>query len=162
MRRVFVVRWLTSVIGVCLLLWTNSTVVQADGLPFSTLKVSTINGETHTFKVEVAASAPTRGTGLMNRRSLAEGTGMIFIFPKPKQVMMWMKDTLVPLDMLFIDASGHVINIAENARPMDETNIPSKGLAAYVLELSGGSAKRLHLAPGDKVGGPALNFKARD
>ncbi|HWU62812.1 MAG TPA: DUF192 domain-containing protein [Ensifer sp.] len=134
----------------------------ADSLPTSTLTITGHTGKGHEFKVEVAASAPTRAAGLMNRKSLAEGRGMIFIFPQPKQVMMWMKDTLIPLDMLFIDTSGKVFNIAENAKPMDETIIPSRGLAAYVLELAGGEAKRLHLAAGDKVSGAALGFTAKN
>ncbi|MCD2175984.1 DUF192 domain-containing protein [Rhizobium sp. C4] len=134
----------------------------AEGLPVSALKITGSNGKSHEFKVEVAASAPTRATGLMNRKSLAAGEGMIFIFPQPKDVMMWMKDTLIPLDMLFIDTSGKVINIAENTKPMDETIIPSRGLSAYVLELAGGEARRLHLAAGDKLSGAALAFKAKD
>lgn len=134
----------------------------AEGMAVSTLKITGPDGKTHEFKVEVAASAPSRATGLMNRKKLAAGRGMIFVFPQPKEVIMWMKDTLIPLDMLFIDAQGKVFNIAENAKPMDETIIPSRGLSAYVLELAGGEATRLDLAPGDKVSGPALDFKARN
>ena len=131
----------------------------AEDLPVSLLKITGHDGKSHDFTVEVAASAPMRATGLMDRKSLAEGKGMIFIFPQPKNVMMWMKDTLIPLDMFFIDSEGKIFNIAENAKPMDETIIPSRGVAAYVLELAGGEAKRLKLSPGDKVSGEALAFK---
>ncbi|MET3612560.1 uncharacterized membrane protein (UPF0127 family) [Rhizobium aquaticum] len=134
----------------------------AEDLPVSVLKITGHDGKLHDFKVEVAASAQTRATGLMNRTSLAEGKGMIFIFPQPKTVMMWMKDTLIPLDMFFIDSEGKIFNIAENAKPMDETIIPSRGLAAYVLELAGGEAQRLKLSPGDKVSGASLAFKAKN
>ncbi len=153
---------LASALGALLLFVLATTAAFADGLPVSTLKIIGPGGKTLDFKVEVAATAKTRATGLMNRSSLAAGTGMIFIFPQPRDVMMWMKDTLIPLDMLFIDAGGKVINIAENAKPMDETIIPSRGLTAYVLELSGGEAARLHLSAGHAVTGPALDFKARD
>ena len=98
----------------------------------------------------------------MNRSVVPEGAGMLFVFPKPKPVMMWMKDTLVSLDMLFIDKRGRVIGIAENTTPMDETIIASPGDAAYVLELAGGEAHRLGLAKGDQASGPALAFKASD
>ncbi|SOC85520.1 hypothetical protein SAMN05421890_4021 [Ensifer adhaerens] len=149
-------------LGALLLFVLVALPAAADGLPVSWLRITTPDGRGHDFKVEVAASAPSRATGLMNRKSLGEGRGMIFIFPQPKDVMMWMKDTLIPLDMLFIDTDGKVINIAENAKPMDETIIPSRGLAAYVLELAGGEARRLNLAAGDKVSGAALAFKATD
>lgn len=134
----------------------------AEGLPVSSLRIAARDGRLRDFQVEVAASAPSRATGLMNRKAMPQGKGMLFIFPRPKEVMMWMKDTLIPLDMLFIDTDGRVINIAENAKPMDETIIPSRGISAYVLELAGGEARRLHLSPGDKVSGPALEFKAHD
>ncbi len=153
---------LASALGALFLVGWLALPVAAQGLPVSTLVIAAQDGKAHEFEVEVAASEQSRATGLMNRKSLAEGKGMIFVFPQPKEVMMWMKDTLIPLDMLFIDTSGKVINIAENARPMDETIIPSRGVSAYVVELAGGEASRLHLAAGDKVSGPALGFKARD
>ena len=162
MRLASVIQRFAGALCALLLFVALSFPAAAEGLSVSTLKITGDDGKAHDFKVEVAASAPTRATGLMNRKSLAAGKGMIFVFPQPKEVMMWMKDTLIPLDMLFIDTSGKVINIAENAKPMDETIIPSRGLSAYVLELAGGEAKRLHLVPGDKVSGPALAFKAKN
>lgn len=162
MRTASVLHGLAGALGALLLFAALSLPVSAEDLPVSALKITGGDGKAHDFKVEVAASAPTRAIGLMNRKSLAGGKGMIFIFPQPKEVMMWMKDTLIPLDMLFIDTSGKIFNIAENAKPMDETIIPSRGLAAFVLELAGGEAKRLHLVPGDKVSGAALGFKAKN
>jgi len=161
MRLASLIHRLAGVLGALLLFVSLSFPAAADGLAVSTLKITGRDGKVNDFKVEVAASAPTRATGLMNRKSLAAGRGMIFVFREPKEVMMWMKDTLIPLDMLFIDTAGEIMNIAENAKPMDETIIPSRGLSAYVLELAGGEAKRLHIAPGDKVSGPALTFKAK-
>lgn len=155
-------RRIAGALGALLLFTFTILPAAAQGLPVSTLSITAHDGKVHEFRVEVAASAPTRATGLMNRTSLGQGRGMIFIFPKPKEVSMWMKDTLLPLDMIFIDASGKIINIAQNARPMDETIIPSGGLSAYVLELAGGEAKRLHLAAGDRVSGQALSYKAEN
>lgn len=162
MRIVSLIHRVAGALGALLLFVVLALPAAAEDLPVSALKITGHDGKAHDFKVEVAASAQTRATGLMNRKSLAGGRGMIFVFPQPKEVMMWMKDTLIPLDMLFIDTQGKVFNIAENAKPMDETIIPSRGLAAYVLELAGGEAKRLHLSPGDKVSGAALGFKAKN
>lgn len=134
----------------------------AAGLATSSLTITAQSGGERRFTVEVAADEATRETGLMNRRVVPEGEGMLFVFPKPKPVMMWMKDTLVSLDMLFIDKRGRVIGIAENTTPMDETIIASPGDAGYVLELAGGEAHRLGLAKGDQASGPALAFKAAD
>jgi uncharacterized protein len=131
-------------------------------LPVSALTVLKHDASSVEFTVEVAANAADRETGLMNRTALADDHGMIFVFPRPKPVMMWMKDTLIPLDMLFIDDKGVIVNIAVNANPMDETIINSRGSVAYVLELAGGGAKRFGLADGDKVIGKALGFTARD
>ena len=157
-----IVRRIAAAVCALFLLALASFPAFAENLPVSSLKITGHDGKVHDFKVEVAASAPERATGLMNRTSLAAGEGMIFVFPQPKTVMMWMKDTLIPLDMFFIDSDGKVFNIAENAKPMDETIIPSRGVAAYVLELAGGEAKRLKLAVGDKVTGAALAFKAKN
>lgn len=157
-----IVRRIAGAVFALLFLAFFSFPALAVDLPVSSLKITGRDGKVHDFRVEVAASAPERATGLMNRKSLAAGKGMIFIFPQPKTVMMWMKDTLIPLDMLFIDSDGRIFNIAENAKPMDETIIPSRGVAARVLELAGGEAKRLNIAPGDKVSGAALAFKAQN
>jgi uncharacterized membrane protein (UPF0127 family) len=145
-----------------LFLVLSSGVADAGALPVSSLTVTGAGGRSTTFSVEVAASSKTRETGLMHRTSLPDGAGMIFIFPTVRSVMMWMKDTLLPLDMLFIDTRGHIVNIAENTKPMDETIIGSRGAVAYVLEIAGGASKRLGIVTGDTVSGPALAFKARD
>lgn len=132
----------------------------ADPPPISTLTIKGKDGTSHVFSVEVAADAASRETGLMNRKELDEMKGMLFIFPRPRPVMMWMKDTLIPLDMLFIDGRGNVTRIFQNAKPMDESIISSRGVVAYVLELAGGSAAKLGLSEGDKVSGPALGYSA--
>lgn len=105
----------------------------------------------YAFAVEVAAGAAQRSRGLMCRFGLPPMTGMLFDFGEERAVAMWMKNTLIPLDMLFIRADGTVRHIARNARPYSLTPIPSTGPVRFVLELAGGTATRLGFAPGDVV-----------
>lgn len=87
----------------------------------------------------------------MGRTALAPGSGMLFLYDSPRGVAFWMHDTLIPLDMVFIDAAGRIARIHADARPLDETPIPSGGPVRYVLEIGGGQAARLGLAPGQAV-----------
>ena len=103
------------------------------------------------FSVELALSEAQRVQGLQGRRRLAAGTGMLFDFQGTGPVMMWMKDTFVPLDMLFIDSRGRIVNIAEHTVPLSLTAIRSAGPVRAVLELNAGTAARLGIRPGDRV-----------
>ncbi|HWA64038.1 MAG TPA: DUF192 domain-containing protein [Caulobacteraceae bacterium] len=114
------------------------------------LDIVTARGVQH-FRVEMADTDDSRETGLMCRTSVPANGGMLFDFGTPQPVSFWMKNTLVPLDMLFIGADGRIINIARNTRPLDETPAPSGGPALAVLELRGGRAAELGIAPGDLV-----------
>ena len=87
----------------------------------------------------------------MLRRSLAPDRGMIFPLPQAERATFWMKDTLIPLDLIFIRADGSIANIAANARPLDESLIPSEGMVTEVLELPGGRAAALGIQAGDRV-----------
>src|SRR5262249_16781860 len=89
--------------------------------------------------------------GLMFRRSMAADAGMLFVFPASEIQTFWMKNTLIPLDMVFIAADGHIVDIHERAVPMSETNISSKAPGRAVLELNGGTAARLGIKPGAVV-----------
>jgi uncharacterized membrane protein (UPF0127 family) len=111
---------------------------------------------THRFTVEVARSDSEQAQGLMNRASLAPDRGMLFPFPQPKFASFWMRDTLIPLDMIFIRADGSVDRIAENAVPQDETPVASGGEVSAVLELAGGTAARLGIDESATVRWPAL------
>ncbi|MFD2174105.1 DUF192 domain-containing protein [Rhodobacter lacus] len=102
-------------------------------------------------RVEIADDAQERAQGLMGRTALPPGTGMLFVYDQAQVVAFWMHDTLIPLDMIFIDASGRIARINAHARPLDETPIPSGGPVQYVLELGGGQAAALGLAPGFAV-----------
>ena len=105
----------------------------------------------HHFKVEVADTFSTRERGLMYRKSLAADRGMLFDFKQAQPVSFWMKNTLIPLDMVFIGADGRIVSIARNATPMSETPIASAGPVLDVLELRGGRAAEIEAAPGDRV-----------
>lgn len=121
---------------------------RAEGL--ETLRIVTASG-THTFQVEIAADAATRELGLMNRRFMPSGQGMLFEFDRDGPVSFWMKNTYIPLDMIFISRSGIVTKIVANAEPLSERVIPSGPPCAAVLELNGGMAAAIGLAPGDEV-----------
>lgn len=106
---------------------------------------------THGFEVAVAADAATKQKGLMFITHLPAGQGMLFVWDAPTGIDMWMKNTLVPLDMIFIDASGHIIHIAQSTEPQSERVISSPSPAAAVLEISGGLSETLGIKAGDKV-----------
>ena len=105
------------------------------------------------FTVEVARSLAEQQTGLMFRRSLAADRGMIFPYDPPQNVAFWMRNTLIPLDMVFIRADGTIARIA-NARALDETPVPAGEPVAAVLELRGGRASELGIREGDRVEWP--------
>lgn len=114
-----------------------------------TLVLKTDSGE-HRFHVELADTNEERALGLMYRRSLPEDGGMLFLYDRPRPATMWMKNTLIPLDMVFIRADGTIARIT-TARPLDETPVPSGEPIAAVLEIAGGRSTLLGVAEGDKV-----------
>ncbi len=115
------------------------------------IAIETAAGPVQYFEVEVAATPRARSRGLMYRRALAPRAGMLFDFERPQPVAMWMLNTFIPLDMLFIRADGSIESIAADARPRSVEPIASRGDVLAVLELPGGTAARLDLRPGDRV-----------
>ena len=107
----------------------------------------------HPFSVELATNDAERERGLMFRKELPEGRGMLFDFEREAPVAFWMHNTYIPLDMIFIRADGSILRIAENAEPLSDRLIPSGGPVRAVLEVIGGTARKLGIAPGDKVAG---------
>ena len=105
----------------------------------------------HAIRVEVARTAEERSIGLMHRIELAPDRGMLFDFGATRPVTMWMKNTLIPLDMFFADQSGLIVTIAERTTPLSEKRIRSGQPVRFVLEMIGGSAQRLGIAPGDRL-----------
>lgn len=109
------------------------------------------------FSVEIADSEAERSKGLMFREHMAASAGMLFVYEQPKHAYFWMKDTLLPLDMVFADASGLVTAVHSNAVPLDETPIDGGAEVAVVLEINAGLAKRMGIAPGSVLRSAALN-----
>ena len=103
------------------------------------------------LKLEQANTPLARNLGLMWRRYLPENGGMLFTFNQEAQQSFWMKNTLIPLDIIFLNSSYQVVKIHKNARPHDITSIPSEKPSQYVIELAGGSAEKLGLMEGDQV-----------
>ena len=114
------------------------------------LEIVTASGS-HQFSVEVMRDDSQRARGLMYRRSMPQDRGMLFDFKREEPVSMWMKNTYLSLDMVFVDRSGRVINVAENTEPLSERIIPSGAPAYAVLELNAGSARRIGLKAGDRL-----------
>jgi uncharacterized protein len=111
----------------------------------------------HVFAVEVVANDADRAKGLMFRKELPEGQGMLFDFQRDQEIAMWMKNTYIPLDMIFIAADGRIHRIAENTEPLSERIIPSGGPVRGVLEVIGGTARKLGIAVGDRVAHPMFS-----
>ncbi len=121
--------------------------------PLEALTIGTQTGD-HAFSVEIAATPATRERGLMDRRFMPMDRGMLFEFERDGPVAFWMKNTYIPLDMVFIARNGAVTRIVDRAEPLSETAIPSGGPCAAVLELNGGVAAEIGLRTGDMVRHP--------
>jgi hypothetical protein len=105
----------------------------------------------HRFNVELAETPAQLEQGLMFRRELAPDAGMLFDFKEPTMATMWMRNTLIPLDMLFVDEQGRIVNIHERAVPQSDAIIAAAAPVRVVIELNGGTAARLGIKPGDRV-----------
>jgi uncharacterized protein len=139
------------VLAVLLVVVANTAAyAQLETFPKTELTIVSASGR-HKFNVEVAKTPGQMEQGLMFRRSLAADAGMIFDYGAPSMAAMWMKNTLIPLDMLFVDARGRVINIHERAIPGSLDPIGAAAPARAVIELNGGTAARLGIKPGDQV-----------
>ena len=111
-------------------------------------------GKRHAFIVEVARTPEEQTQGLMHRQSLAPDRGMIFPYDPPQPASFWMKNTLIPLDMIFVRADGTIGSIAANTVPMSLEPVPSGEPVAAVLEIAGGRSAELGISAGDKVSWP--------
>lgn len=108
------------------------------------------------FTVEVADDPAERAVGLMNRESMASSGGMLFVYEQPQRAQFWMRNTLIPLDMIFADRTGLVTRVHENAIPLDETSIDGGLDVKFVLEINGGLARAMGIAPGAALRHPAV------
>lgn len=128
----------------------QTTAAPAGSASNATVAVDT-GGHKITFRVELALTPDQQHRGLMYRQSLAPDAGMLFVFDQQAVQSFWMKNTLIPLDMLFVDQRGRIINIHERAVPGSLEPIAAAAPARAVIELNGGTAARLGIKPGDRV-----------
>ena len=131
---------------------TAATANFAQAAELQTLEIASKSG-VHAFQVEMAITPEEKEHGLMFRRELPEGQGMLFDFQFDQPVAFWMKNTYIPLDMIFIRGDGRILSIAENTEPLSDRLVPSGGAVRAVLEVIAGTAVKLGIAPGDQVAG---------
>jgi len=143
-------RWAAIGLGILLSLAVFGGRAGAEERTFSPLVVDTAGGAKQ-FRVEIADTRKARQRGLMYRRSLADESGMLFNFRRDEVISMWMKNTLIPLDMIFIDRQGRIVRVHARAIPGSLAGITSGKPARAVLELAGGSAARFGIKAGDVV-----------
>jgi len=115
------------------------------------LAIETADGARHVFQVELADEPEERQSGLMFRQEMARDHGMLFDFGRARKITMWMRNTPLPLDMIFADSDGRIVHIHENAVPYSEATISSRRRAKYTLEVNAGVARDLGLTPGDRL-----------
>ncbi|TNB46543.1 DUF192 domain-containing protein [Martelella lutilitoris] len=152
-------RALAALVGLFALLASGMVLAQSAAVrfPVSQLTLHTKTGD-YPIVVEVAKDPLQRQRGLMFRTELARDHGMIFDLGVDRPASMWMANTLIPLDMVFISADGRVSGFHENAVPESKAIITSDEPVRYVLEIGGGEAATYGLRPGDRVSGPALSY----
>ena len=143
-RRIFIS--VSAFLGFSTLSWSQGLLT----FEKSKLKIRTLKGE-NSFEVELAVTERQHSQGLMYRRSMAANAGMLFDYGSMRHIRMWMKNTYLPLDMIFIDSKGKIINIVERTIPHSLSVISSRGRVRAVLELNSGTASRLGIIEGDRV-----------
>ena len=139
-----------------LLIWLASALMALADCREDTVHLRGAWGEAR-FGVEIADTPETRARGLMHRESLPRSAGMLFIFDRPERAVFWMENTLIPLDMLFIDAAGVVQHIHHEAQPLDRTPIDGGDNVLMVLEINGGLSRRMGIATGSELRHPRLD-----
>ena len=146
-------RLVTSLAAAMAVLVTLYVTPAARAASVQPLEIATKSG-VHVFSVEMATTEEEKQTGLMYRKELPDGKGMLFDFSPEQQISMWMKNTYIPLDMIFIRADGRILRIAENTEPLSTKIISSGGLAKGVLEVIAGTVQKYGIQPGDRVAHP--------
>ena len=145
--------WISAIVVVALCALSGSGARAASVQP---LEIVTKSG-VQVFSVEMATTEEEKTTGLMYRKELPDGKGMLFDFTPEQEVSMWMKNTFISLDMIFIRADGRILRIAENTEPQSTRIISSGGPAKGVLEVIAGTAQKYGIKPGDRVAHPLFN-----
>jgi uncharacterized protein len=152
MRRVL---FLLAVLPVLSLL-TVGPVGRLAAVELQPLEIASKRG-VHVFAVEMAVTPDEQAKGLMFRRQLPEGQGMLFDFKVEQPISFWMKNTYISLDIIFIRGDGQILRIAENTEPLSERLVHSGGAVRAVLEVIAGTARKLGIAPGDRVAHPIFS-----
>jgi Uncharacterized conserved protein len=129
----------------------------ASSAPTTSISIETARGESHAFTVELAVTPSERAQGLMHRTELAPDAGMLFDFGEARPVTMWMRNTPLPLDMLFVGEDGKILKIAERTKPESDDLIYSGDAVRFVLEINGGRSAELGIADGDRLVGEAIS-----
>jgi uncharacterized membrane protein (UPF0127 family) len=146
---------LARVAGIAFIAFALLAPPSAEATGTGTLVLKTETGD-HSFNIELATTREEQTLGLMFRRSLPDNAGMLFLYDQPKPATMWMKNTLIPLDMVFIAPDGTVLRIERHTEPLSTAVIQSEGAVSAVLELNAGQADKIGLRRGDKVIYPGL------
>lgn len=141
-------------LGAALAFVLSVSVAQADA-DQSTVVIESATGD-HVFTVEIADDAQERARGLMHRRALGRDAGMLFVFDPPRETAFWMKDTPLPLDILFANEAGVIIAIARGTTPFSTREIASGGVVRGVLEINGGLSDELGVTEGDRLRHPVF------
>ncbi|MBL4917307.1 DUF192 domain-containing protein [Szabonella alba] len=145
-----------SAAGAVLAFCLGASAALADCAP-GQVEVRLAGGGSARFSVELADTPQSRAQGLMFRESMPKSRGMLFIYESPQRAVFWMKNTLIPLDMIFADATGLVTHVHSNAVPHDETGIDGGDGVLAVLEINGGLARRMGIGPGAALRHPAFD-----
>ena len=138
------------VLAAFFVLTLSLTGFSASAAELEPLEIVSKNG-VHSFAVELALTPEQQAQGLMFRKELPEGQGMLFDFQRDQETSFWMKNTFISLDMIFIRADGRIHRVAANTTPLSEALVPSNGPVRAVLEVIAGTARKLGIAPGDRV-----------
>jgi hypothetical protein len=153
--------FLVAIVGLGALLWVfdgSGGVESRPSFEQSSFSIINAKGERFSFKAEVAQSKKEQAYGLMFMRSMPEDKGMIFTFSPPSEAVFWMKNTLIPLDILFVRPDGTIGLIVASAQPQDMTPIRSQEPISAVIEINGGLSKKVGLETGDKVESPIIQW----
>jgi uncharacterized membrane protein (UPF0127 family) len=156
MKNTVSVHFRASIIAMLTVIASNHALATSDSRVDSTIVIATRDAE-YVFTIEIARTPAEMERGLMYRERLDADRGMLFLYEQDRQVAFWMKNTLIPLDLIFADAAGRIVGIAERAVPLSTQLIPSPEPVRAVLEVNGGTAERLHIKIGDRLLHPALS-----
>lgn len=141
--------------------WAQKSPPLDQVFPRSSLQIATPDARLHRFEIWIADDDARRARGLMFVKHLDANAGMLFVYPRTQPVAMWMKNTYVPLDMLFVGEDGRVLRVVENTQPLSLDTIASGVPVRAVIELNAGTAARLHIRPGAQVIHPTFPTPTR-